>query len=62
MTGSNFKMLQIQLKWQLPAPKCCKEQGKRAETDQNNNNMEQQNPETIPDPGSQPQNVFMLTA
>ena len=55
-------MLQIQLKWQLPAPKCCKEQGKRAETDQNNNNMEQQNPETIPDPGSQPQNVFMLTA
>jgi len=24
MRGSNSKMLQRQLKWQLPAPKCCK--------------------------------------
>jgi hypothetical protein len=31
ISGSNSKMLQMPLKWQLPAPKCCKWQGKRAE-------------------------------
>ena len=31
MSGFNSKMLQRQLKWQLPAPKCRNWQGKRAE-------------------------------
>jgi hypothetical protein len=31
ISGLNSKMLQMPLKWQLPAPKCCKLQRKRTE-------------------------------
>jgi hypothetical protein len=34
-------MLQIPLKWQLPAPKCCKSQGKQTEEEMRGSQKEQ---------------------
>jgi len=50
--GSNYKMVQIQLKLQLPAPKRCKWPGKRAKKQIRNKFPQGKTiiPKTIPDP------------